>query len=927
MKHLLLTLLAAVATAATAQPLRPDTAVRIGRLPNGLTYILRHNEYPAGRACFYIAQRVGAILETKEQDGLAHFLEHMAFNGTRNFPDKGIIDYLETVGVKFGESINAYTALDQTVYNLDNVPTTRDAIVDSALLVLHDWSGFITLADDEIDKERGVILEEWRTRNTAARRNYYRIQSVIMAGTPYADCNVIGDTAVIKNFPYKLLRDYYHKWYRPDLQGIIVVGDIDIDRVENKIQELWSDIPAPVDAAQRIYFSIPDNAEPIVTTAVDDEATSTQIVLEFRHNPLPPEVINSEQGYATAWAQQLIASVATSRFVDIASKPTAPITAGGAYYAQETPTKDCMTFAVIAKTGRTAEAVTLLLDEVERLHRFGITTSELDRAKAKHIKAYQNAYDARAKRLSNSYVKEYYNAFLSDEVITSPEADLELVQRVVPPMTLDQLNTMATQLTQDNVLLYATGSTNDTGMPTVDALTAEYHAAATKPLTAYVDQTPDRPLVAHEPQPAKVKKIKKNALMGADEWTLSNGVHVLLLPTKLVDNEILFTAVSRGGMSLMDTSLQIAGRIVADVAAYSGRGDFSRTELNKVLAGRSASVSVSVGTYSEALNGKCATADAEVMLQLAYLSFGTMRRDTDAFAMVIDSYRTSLTDNRNNPKTAFRDTIRTVCADGNPYAPLLDLGQLERITHRQVTDIYDARFANAADFTFLLVGDFDTDSIRPLVERWIGGLPTNKTRETAIDRHILYPRRIINKYFTRPMTTDKQSTYIIYTGDFTYTRNNDLTLRILSELLDMRYLDTVREEEGGSYGVSTWPSIGGYNNDEYTLNISFDTDPALFDKLLPIIERELRSIAEHGPDATDFAKVKENLIKSRAEQLQRNTTWKSLITTYLLKGVDKYTDFDAQVTAVTADDIRRCAQRILDDGNVITVSMSPEKDN
>lgn len=918
-------LLLAATTKILAQPVQPDTAVRIGRLPNGLTYILRHNEYPAGRACFYIAQRVGAILEDDDQDGLAHFLEHMAFNGTKNFPDKGIIDYMETVGVKFGENINAYTSHDETVYHLDNVPTSRDAIVDSALLVLHDWSGFITLADNEIDNERGVILEEWRTRNTASRRNYYRIQQIIKAGTPYAKRDVIGDTAVIKNFTYEQLRNYYHKWYRPDLQGLVVVGDIDVDRVEKKIAELWSDIPANPNAAERPYFNIPDNSEPIVAIAADPEGESTQIVIEFRHTPLSPAEINTEQGYALSWARQLVASVVSTRLFDIAVQPSAPITAAGAYYSAETPTKDCMTFVAVAKNNRTAEAVTLLLDEVERLNRFGINDGELDRAKAKLIKAYQNKFDARAKRLSKDYVKEYYNAFLSDDVITSVDADLELASRVIPTFTADALSKLAKQLTTNNILLYALGSTNDEGMPTEDQLLSEYRASKQRKLEPYADATYDRPLVQNPPAPGKIKKINKNALMGAEEWTLSNGIRLLLKPTKLVDNEILLSAVSLGGMSLMDTSLQMASRIVADVAAYSGRGDFSRSELNKVLAGRSASVSTAVGTYSESVGGKSTTADIETMLQLLYLSFGSMRCDTAAFAMVVDAYRTDFIDSRNNPKQAFRDSVRTVRANGNAYQPLLSLESLQTITHQQVMDIYASRFGNACDFTFVIVGDFDIDSIKPLALQWIGGLPTTKQREKYIDRHTTLPRHNVDLHFRRPMSTDKQSVYIIYSGPSAYSRHDDLAFRMLGELLDMRYLDTVREEEGGSYGVSTYTTLDGFVDQEFTMDIVFDTDPALYSKLHPIIEREIRRIADEGPDETDLAKVKENLLKSRAEQLERNKTWLSLITTQLLQGIDKYTDFDAQVRAVSAADVQRWARKMLDEANVITVSMSPEE--
>ena len=513
----------AAAAAQPLTPLAPDTAVLTGRLPNGLTYIIRHNELPKHTAEFYIAQKVGAILEEDDQDGLAHFLEHMAFNGTKNFPGKGIINFLERVGVRFGENINAFTSLDETVYNLSAVPTTDKAIVDSALLVLHDWSGFITLAGNEIDKERGVIREEWRTRASASRRMYFAHNANTMPGTRYAVRDVIGDTAVVNNFPYKAIRDYYHKWYRPDLQGIVVVGDVDPKYIEAKIKELWQDIPAQPDAAERTYFKVPISAEPVFSILRDNEATRTSVQIQYRYEPAPDSIRNSVQYATHDIMARLCATVFNNRMHDLVMQG-APFGYAAMFDTDITPTLNSVIFFFSAQNGKTAEATRIMIDEIEKLRRWGVNPGELQRAADDLIKSYDDAYENRGKVQSSDYVSDYYDAFLKNNTITSIDFDRELVRAFTPMMTPEIIKAYIDNVLTPAPVMLVSAMQEDQGIYDAESYKSMMDGARTKELTPYKDEKVDTRLVENEPKARKVKKWADDKVYGCRVATLANGV-------------------------------------------------------------------------------------------------------------------------------------------------------------------------------------------------------------------------------------------------------------------------------------------------------------------------------------------------------------------------------------------------------------------
>ncbi len=917
--------LAAVSLSCAAQsltPLKPDTAVVIGRLSNGLTYVIRHNELPKNTAEFYIAQKVGAILEEDDQDGLAHFLEHMAFNGTKNFPDKGIINFLERVGVRFGENVNAFTSLDETVYNLSTVPTTDPAIVDSALLVLHDWSGFITLDGKEIDKERGVIREEWRTRASASRRMYFAHNANTMPGTRYAVRDVIGDTAVVNNFPYEAIRKYYHKWYRPDLQGIVVVGDVDPKYIEAKIKEMWQDIPAPVNPAERTYFQVPISSEPVYSILRDKEATSTTLQVQYRYPAVPDSIRNTVEFQANLVVSALCRSVFNNRMHDLVMAG-APFSYAVMYDTDLTPTLNAVLFAISAQNGKTLQATRLLYEEIEKLRRWGVNPGELERAKTDYIKMYDDAYENRNKVQSDEYVSEYYNAFLSNNVITPIEFDREIVRAVAPAVTPEAIKAYIDRALTPAPVLLVSAMDEDNGVLDADGYKILAARVSAKELEPYTDEVVDTRLVEVEPQAKKVKKWADDKVYGCRIATLANGIRVFLKPTTLADNEIYLEAISRGGYSTLPSSEAVSAALSGGVISQMGVGRFSNSELRKALAGKNADASTSVSRYAETVSGSSSKADFETMLQLVYLQFAAPHEDSAAYASYYGRLESLLANADKNPDRVFRRRLVDVMHDGNPYAVSVSSSDdLKKLSLPSVLDVQKARFSSAKGFDFVIVGSFDIDSIMPSVCKWLGNLPTGKRNAKWVARDTYMPQRDVKEEFSVDMTTRKISNALIYSHKHAYTQRDAMSLVILGRVLSMRYLESIREDQGGSYGVSVFGSLAKAPDEEYQLFIMFDTDPAAFDKLFPILEDEIRKIANDGPRADDLDKVKKHLVKSRVEDLQKNETWLSLIATYLLHGTND-NDYEARVNSISASDIQNWAKLILSEANKTIVTMKP----
>ena len=916
-----------VAMSVSAQsltPLEPDPDVLVGRLPNGLTYVIRHNELPKGTAEFYIAQKVGAVLEEDDQDGLAHFLEHMAFNGTKNFPGKGIINFLERVGVRFGENVNAFTSLDETVYNLSAVPTTDPAIVDSALLTLHDWSGFISLEGSEIDKERGVIREEWRTRASASRRLYFAHLANTMPGTRYAVRDVIGDTAVINNFSYEALRAYYHKWYRPDLQGIVIVGDVDPKAIEGKIAAMWGDIPAAVNPAKRVYEDVALNGEPVFSILSDKENTRTTFQIQFRYKPEADSVRNTEEYVVRNVVSSLAAEAFNTRMADLAQQG-APFSYAIMGDTEYVPTLSMLVAVASAQNGKTAETIELVMDELERLRRFGITEGELQRAGENLVKQYDDAYENRNKVQSADYVTAYYNAFLNNDVITSAEYDRRLVHAIVPNVTVELVNRYLANVMKAAPVLQVSAIEGDAGLKGASEYRAMLEALPSKDLKPYEDKAVDTKLVDEEPVAKKVKKWADDKVYGSRIATLSNGVRVYLLPTKYEDNSIVLSGVAKGGYSTLSADYATSAALAGTITNKMGLGKFSNSDLRKALTGKTADYGTDIDIYTQAVEGESSKQDFETMLQLVYLSFGPQHVDTLAYQSLIAQYESVVANSSKNPNNIFRRRYVEVINGDNPYKVRLStVEDVAKVDLGKVVEAKRALLSSARGFDFVIVGSFEIDSVMPAVCKWLGNLPVGKRSSMGwVDRETYNPQRDTTLVFSAPMTTEKVSFVRNYSHKHKFDRRDQVCLTVLSRCLDMRYLESVREEQGGTYGVGVSSGLSKEPCEQYQLYITFDTDPAAFDRLVPIIDQEIQSIADNGPRADDLDKVKKNLVKARVEDLQTNATWASLLRGLALRGIDdtKYTDI---VNSITSADIQAWAKRIVSESHRATVIMKPE---
>lgn len=914
-------------TSAIAQQLAPlpiDPNVRYGKLENGLTYYVRHNEHPKNRAEFYIAQKVGSILEEENQRGLAHFLEHMAFNGTKNFPGKSMLNYLETIGVKFGTNVNAYTGFDETVYNLSNVPVTRESIVDSCLLILHDWSCAIALEDKEIDEERGVIREEWRTRTDANMRMWDILVPTMFAGSQYANRMPIGTMDVVMNFPYQTLRDYYHKWYRPDQQGIIVVGDIDAEKVEAKIKELFGKIKMPENAAERIYYTVPDNKEPIITVGKDKEATSTSIMVFYKHDPMPKELKSTVAGIAESYLKGISSMMLSSRLSEMAEKPNAPFL--GAYAYDDnffvSKTKEAFTAVASSKEGGSREALEALLREIERVNKFGFTLSEYERAKADLLSYIERLYKEKDKEKNGSYVKEYVSHFTDGGAIPGIEIEYSLYKQIAESMTLDQVNDYIKNLIgEENIVITITGPDKEgVSYPTSEEIITLQKNINKENLAPYEDKVSNEPLLSQLPVPGKISKESFDKKFGTTVWLLSNGAKVVLKPTDFKNDQIVMSAVSKGGKSLYDNDEIIDLSVFDAVVGLSKTGQFTNIDLQKILAGKQVSTSIGLGEYSESIAGTSTPKDLETMMQLLYLDFTNLNKDDDAFLSWQQRTKAALKNMSANPKVAFNDSLSIAIWNNNPRIKNLKEDDIDKINYDRVLAIWKERFGDASDFTFTFVGNINIDSIRPLVEQYIASLPSTYSKEIAGKPRLKLRKGTYINDFEREMETPKSTVYCLYSGDHKYKYEDFIKLYIFDQIMDIVYTNTIREEEGGTYGVATQSSISRERNDWMFL-FGFDTNPEMQEKLQQRAVDELMKVVKEGPSAENLNKVKEYMLKKNTEDMRENTYWLGKLNTYNLYGVDEMHPTTEIIKKQTPESIKKLVKKMFDSKNYIQVSM------
>ena len=920
--------LSLVATAQQPQLLPIDSAVRVGKLDNGLTYYIRHNEYPKNRAEFHIAQAVGATMEEDHQNGLAHFLEHMAFNGTEHFKGKGIIEYFESIGVNFGGNINAYTSLDETVYRLSEVPTTRQGIIDSALLVMHDWACGLSLLEEEIDNERGVIREEWRTGAQAARRMWKALNPLKYPGSQYAKRDVIGDTAVINNFTYDALRDYYKKWYGPDNQAIIVVGDIDVDQIEQKIKALWADVPARENRGERPLHTVADNEQPIVAIVRDKEAQYTRIEMEFKKQQLPQQFRCTDMAYIQDLAHELVCDMFNNRLAELSMKPEATFVGAGSYYGELVKQKDAFTAVYIAKQGQEIAAYKDLLTQLEKLRRYGFTNAELDRVKKETLSAYEKSYNERSTVRNIAYAQEYIRHYLSSEPIPGIEWEYQMVQQILPMLGLDMLNQIAQSLVTDENLIISFQAPVDESviLPSEEDALALLAAVYYETIEAPKEEAIRENLVETAPKAGKIKKTTYNETLGVTEWTLSNGLRVMVKPTTFKQDEIRFYAYSQGGRSLVATADLPSALLATDVVELGGLGDMSATDLQKALTGKRASVSPSINAYSETMNGSSTIKDLKTLLQLNYLYFTAPRRDEESFQTLMSILESQLANRDKNPKVAWSDSIQMMASNYSDRTIILNKDLLSKVSLDKALEVYKARFANPADFTFFFVGNVDPNdaAFKELVCVWLGGLKTSKKLEKAADDKVRVIAGDTTNYFVRDMEIKTASNRIQYTSyKMPYTLANNLNMEMIGRILSTRYLESIREREGGSYGVGCAGWMNQHPVPFAQLVMQFDTDPEKQKKLMGIIHEEVMTIVNEGPLAKDLQKEKESMLKDFEEDLEKNGYWVDVLNTYYKNGINYITDYKKAVEAITAETVQATLKELVASGDVFEVVMLP----
>lgn len=908
-----------------------DNTIRKGILPNGMTYYIRHNAQTKGVADFYIAQKVGSILEEKRQRGLAHFLEHMAFNGTKHFPGNtlqpGIVAWCESVGIKFGANLNAYTSVDQTVYNISAAPVTREGVIDSCLLILNDWSHELLLTDKEIDKERGVIEEEWRTRRSgmAMQRLSEQAMPVIYAGTKYSDCMPIGNIDIVRTFPYNDLRDYYSKWYRPDLQAIIVVGDINEDKIEEKIKKLFAKIPLPQNPAHRIYYPIGNNEKMILYTATDKEQPTVNFTLYMKRDVTPKQERNTIQNYADDYKTNILRMAINDRLEELSRTKNAPfisasVRSGNFFLAS---TKDAFELSGVLKEGKVLEAIQLLVGEVERARANGITIDELKRGKAEMLSYAENDYNDRSNRRNGEFVEQCVQNFLEETPIIEPEKELEIVRKLDKTVTIDDVNALAkTIITNQNQVVTMFGPDKNTfKMPTNSSIENAILKAQKQHYTPYKTQnTLTERLITKLPKPGSIIS-ERTYKYGYTEFTLSNGLKVYVRPTNFEPDEVNLKLFSLGGKNIYPDSEMPNLTYLMAGATIGGVAQYNDLTLEKMLAGKTATVTPFIDNDTRGMAGTSNVKDTKTLLELVYLYFTQPRKDPQAFKNLMEQQQEFLTNAHVNPMLAYNDTLHKVAYATNRMASM-DKEQLKRVNYNRIMHIYKELFANAANFKLILTGNININKLKPLLCQYIATLPSNNAKETI---GTYEPKLVDGKktyIFHKKQTTPTAITTIVIKGKMEYNNRNELLMDAIGQLLRIVYTEKVREDKGGTYSVQASGDLQHHPNDEALLRIAFQTDPQKYNDLIPIVYKELEKMATEGPSQQDLDKVKAYELKVYNQVLRMNNYWEYVLYTDLYNGIDVDTDFRYIVENMTCDDIRTTLRNLLNQNNCIEVTMT-----
>ena len=925
--------IAAIFAAAVAfgqTPLPNDPEVRAGKLDNGMTYYIRHNDQPAQRAEFYLATDVGAYQEADDQDGLAHFLEHMCFNGTKNFPGKTLLEWLQSIGAEFGRNINASTGFEQTQYMLNNIPIVRETIIDSCLLVLHDYSHFVTCDPEEIDAERAVILEEKRTRNDASWRMFEKSLPYYFGDTPYARRTLIGGEEQLKTFKYESLTNFYRDWCRPDLQAVIVVGDVDVDQIEAKLKTIFADVPAAENPRAKEYYQLPQNEEPIIGIITDAEATGSSIEVMWKGEPLPKEFGNTVEGYMIDLAKSYIYYIMQERFGDIASKPNAPFLGASLSSGRLCATCDAVFATVSFKDGDAVNALGAMMTEVEKMKRFGFTDGEVERAKAKIISHYERAAEAAPTRKNADFVRPLLNAFYHNEAYMEPASELQIAQAICAQFSAPVLSQLAAQMITDNnmVVLYNGPEKEGLANPTEEQIAAVLAAVKTAEIEANVEEAVNEPLISNALKGSKVKKAAEG-IYCSTVWTLKNGVKVVVLPTEYKKDQVVMDLRFNGGKTLLSDEEMVSfeDNIWSLYLNNTGISKFPATTLSKMLAGKNVSMNPYIGGTQHGISGQSTPKDLETAFQLMYLLFAEPRFDAEEYAIGRQQIDAVLPNLKGNPDFLFQNYVSEKMYGGNPRVVELNDETLAKANLETIETVYRRLFKNAGGATLTIVGNVDLETLKPMVEQYVGSLPKGKKGTKVNEANMIQLVKGVsdNNTLRVQLQTPKQTVFQVFSAYMPVTTKDMVTLKVANYVLDMIYTKTIREKEGGTYGVGSSLSASRAPYDRITFMVQFDTNPEQAPKLSGLTVQYLKELAQNGPTAEEFAMAMENIQKNLPESRITNSYWQSALALNLEHGIDYDAEYEAALKSVTPEDVKTLMQAVLAQGNFIQIMLAPQE--
>jgi zinc protease len=906
------------------QSLPIDPSVTFGKFNNGLTYYIRTNKKPEKRLELRLVVNAGSILEDDDQQGLAHMDEHMAFDGTAHFAKHELSGYLESIGMRFGPDLNAYTSFDETVYMLQ-VPTDSLHIVEKAFQILEDWAHLVSYKSEAIDKERGVVVEEWRLGRGADSRMRDKQLPVLLYDSRYAVRLPIGKVDIIEHAPYDALRRFYHDWYRPELQAIVVVGDFDKKKIMELLKKHFASLPEKENPRPRTFFPVPDNNEPLFAIATDPEATKSSVSLYYKHEVKSEKTVRD---YRRMMVENIYNAILNERLDELTRAADPPFLYGYSDEGRLVRTKESYILGAGVVDNGIERGLEALMTEAERVRKFGFTRSELERQKSDILRGMEQMYAERDKTESRMYVQEYIDHYLEKNPIPGIESELALTRKYLPGIELDEVNRLAGEWITDRNLVIMVNAPEKVGVtvPSRDDLLRILEKVKSSHIEAYIDTVTSGSLVANPPKSSSVVETKKIDAIGVTEWRLANGARIILKPTDFKNDQVLFSAFNFGGTSLAPDQSYISALTATSIIEESGLDGFSATDLTKKLAGKIVNLSPWISDIQEGLSGSSSPNDLETMFQLIYLYCTSPRPDSAAFLSVLSKMKGAIENRNARPESAFGDTVAVTMAQYHFRARPFTLEILKETDMKRAIEFYSDRFRDAGDFTFLFVGSFDPEKIKPLVETWIGGLPSNKKAETWKDVGLQPPVGVISKAVYKGLEP-KSSTILSFTGPFVFNQKNRYELDSLASLLRIKLREALREQLSGTYGVGVSASAAQFPRSEYQVSISFGSAPENVEKLVSAIFVQIDSLQNYGVDESYIGKVKEMQLRKRETDLKDNNFWLSAIQNYLTNGEDPVdiVNYQKLVEGLSSNEIRQAANTYLNEKNYVKVVLYPEK--